>query len=231
MSQADHSLFTYCHGKIFLILLIYVDDILITGNHSAMIIKLIVDLNSKFRMKDLGSLHYFLGLEIHRDANGLLINQHKYTIDLLQRTGFINAKPLSTPVVTGNKLSLYDGDPLSDPTTYRSVVGELQYLTISRPDIQFAVNQVCQFMHQPTTAHWIAVKRILRYLKGSVSHGLFYRPGTTLLQAYSDADYAGNPDDRHSTGGYVIYLGFNPISWSSKKQKTVSRSSTEAEYR
>lgn len=98
-------------------------------------------------MKNLGPVHYFLGLEIIRNHTGLLLHQQKYTLDLLQRTGFQNSKPLSTPVVSGQKLSLYDGDLLPDPANYRSVVGALQYLTISRPDILFAVNQVCQFMH------------------------------------------------------------------------------------
>ncbi|BBH02745.1 transposable element gene [Prunus dulcis] len=107
----------------------------------------------------------------------------------------------------------------------------LQYLTITRPDLSYAVNQVCQFMHSPTTLHWQAVKRILRYLKATYDHGLRYKPGKLELNAYSDADYAGDPDTRHSTGGFCVYFGYNLISWSSKKQKTVSRSSTEAEYR
>ena len=111
------------------------------------------------------------------------------------------------------------------------MVGALQYLTITRPDISFAVNQVCQFMHQPTTIHWSAVKRILRYLKTTNTHGLYYRPGSLTLTAFSDADYAGNPDDRHSIGGYCIFLGHNPISWSAKKHRTISHSSIEAEYR
>ncbi|KAK9912116.1 hypothetical protein M0R45_035990 [Rubus argutus] len=143
----------------------------------------------------------------------------------------LEAKPVSTPAITGRRLSLHDGQPLSDPTTYRSVVGALQYLTITRPDIAFAVNQVCQFMHHPTSTHWIAIKRILRYIKNTYSHGLFYRPGSFTLTAYSDTNYAGDPDDRISTGGSCIYLGPNLVSWSSKKQQGVSRSSTEAEYR
>ncbi|CAL8990669.1 unnamed protein product, partial [Prunus brigantina] len=135
------------------------------------------------------------------------------------------AKPVSTPAISGKRFSITDGDPLPDATEYRSVVGALQYLTLTRPDIAFAVNQVCQFMHRPTTVHWIAVKRILRYLNGTISHGLFYRPSSLHLIAYSDADYAGDPDDRRSTGGYCIFLGNNLISWSSKKQRGVSRSS------
>ena len=181
-------------------------------------------------MKDLGPLHFFLGLEAIYSSGGLYLTQTKYTMDLLHRTKFQDVKPISSPAHTGQKLSLYDGDPLPDPTEYRSVVGALQYLTLTRPDIAFAVNQVCQFMHQPTTTHWIAVKRILRYLKSTPTHGLFYQPGSLRLETYFDADYAGNPDDRRSTGDYCIYLGYNPISWSAKKHRTVSCSSIEAEY-
>jgi hypothetical protein len=230
-SKADYSLFTFQKGDLLIILLIYVDDILITGTSSSYIFSLIQNLGRLFSMKDLGPLHYFLGLEAVYSTTGLHLTQTKYTMDLLFRTKFQDVKPISSPANAGKKLSLYDGDPLSDPTEFRSVVGALQYLTLTRPDICFAVNQVCQFLHQPTTHHWTAVKRILRYLKDTPDHGLFYQPGSLMLEAYSDADYAGCPDDRHSTGGYCVYLGHNPISWSAKKQRTVSRSSTEAEYR
>ena len=152
-------------------------------------------------------------------------------MDLLHHTKFQDVKPISSPAHTGHKLSIYDGDPLPDPTEYQSVVGVLQYLTLICPDIAFVVNQVCQFMHQPTTTHWIAVERILRYLKSTPAHGLFYQPGFLRLEAYLDADYAENPDDCRPTSGYCIYLGYNPISWSAKKLCIVSHSSTEVEYR
>ena len=152
-------------------------------------------------------------------------------MDLLFCTKFQDVKPLSSLAPSGKKLSLFDGDPLQDPKEYQSVVGALQYLTITCPDISFAVNQVCQFMHQPTTSHWTAVKRILLYLKHTPDHGLYYQPSPLHLEAYFDVDYAGNPDDRHSTGGYCIYLGPNLVSWSAKKHRTVSRSSMEVEYR
>jgi len=142
------------------------------------------------------------------------------------------AKPISTPMAVSPALSKYDGDPLPDPFLFRSVVGALQYVTITRPDIAFAVNRVSQFMHNPTMSHWSAVKRILRYLKGSLQSGIHIRASSDLtLHAYSDSDWAGCPDDRKSTTGYLVFLGPNLISWSSKKQPTVSRSSTEAEYR
>lgn len=230
-SLADSSLFVYIHGSVRIYLLIYVDDILVTGNDPASITSLILDLGRLFSMKDLGPAHYFLGMELTRNSHGLSLTQSKYIVDLLKRTKMHEAKPVSTPAISGKRFSITDGDPLPDATEYRSVVGALQYLTLTRPDIAFAVNQVCQFMHRPTTVHWIAVKRILRYLNGTISYGLFYRPSSLHLIAYSDADYAGDPDDRRSTGGYCIFLGNNLISWSSKKQRGVSRSSTEAEYR
>lgn len=111
------------------------------------------------------------------------------------------------------------------------MVEALQYLTFIRPDIAFSVNQVCQFMQSPIESHFIAVKQILRYLEGTMNQGLCFKPGSLQLNAYNDADWGGDPNDRHFTTGFVIFLGSNPISWSSKKQHTVSRSSTEAEYR
>ncbi|XP_048430143.1 uncharacterized mitochondrial protein AtMg00810-like [Pyrus x bretschneideri] len=132
---------------------------------------------------------------------------------------------------TGHKLGQYDSEPYSNPEQYRMVVGVLQYLTITNPDLSYTVNQVCQFMHMPQTTHWTAVKRILHYLKTTYDHVLVYKPSNVRLNAFSDADYAGNLDTHHSTSGFCIYLGTNLISWSSKKQKTVSRSSTEADDR
>ncbi|XP_043690862.1 uncharacterized mitochondrial protein AtMg00810-like [Telopea speciosissima] len=121
---------------------------------------------------------------------------------------------------------------MDNPTLYRSVVGGLQYATLTRPDISFFFNKVCQFMHRPRIEHWTAVKRILRYLKSTIDHGFYLQRQPTLqLSAYSNADWAGCPDDRKSTGGFATYHGTNLISWSSRKQATVTRSSIESEYR
>ncbi|KAI5318631.1 hypothetical protein L3X38_038339 [Prunus dulcis] len=163
-------------------------------------------------MKDLGPAHYFLGMELALTLSNLSLTETKYVVDLLKHANMHEAKPVTTPTVNGCRLSFSDGDPLSDPSEYRSIVGALQYLTLIRPNIAFAVNQVCQFMHQHTTVHWLAVKRILRYLNGTLTHGLLYSPSTLHLSAYFDADYAGDPYDRRSTGGYCVYLGTNLIS-------------------
>jgi histone deacetylase 1/2 len=146
----------------------------------------------------------------------------------------LQAKGVSTPMVTTEKLSRFDGEILSpaDATRYMSVVGAFQYLTLTRPDISFSVNKVCQFLATPTEVHWTAVKRILRYLKQTHSFGLLLQKSSSLLlSGFADADWAGCPDDRRSTGGHAVFLGSNLVSWSSRKQPTVSRSSTEAEYK
>lgn len=145
----------------------------------------------------------------------------------------IGAKPYASPCISGNQQSKFDGDPLSDPTPYHHIVGALQYCTLKRPDIAFTVNQLCQFLHAPTTTRMTAAKRVLRYLKGTLDHGFYYTNGSLQLNAFCDADWAGAPDDRdrRSTTGIGVFLGHCLISWIAKKQAVVSRSSTEAEYR
>jgi histone deacetylase 1/2 len=145
-----------------------------------------------------------------------------------------NCKAINTPLSNIDKLSAAEGEKLGseDATKYRSIVGALQYLTLTRPDISFSVNKVCQYLHQPTTTHLGTVKRSLRYIQGTLHLGLkFRRSQSTIISAFSDADWAGCPDDRRSTDGFAVFLGPNLISWCAKKQATVSRSSTEAEYK
>ena len=152
-------------------------------------------------------------------------------IDILARAGMAECKPCSTPVDCNPKLSS-DGVPIQDATDFRSLAGALQYLTLTRPDIAYAVQQVYLYMHDPRELHLVALKRILRYIRGALHMGLLLRPtSTTELIAYSDADWAGCPDMRKSTSGCAVFLGDNLVSWSSKRQNTVSRSNAEAEYR
>jgi histone deacetylase 1/2 len=192
---------------------------------------LLQDLQHEFALKDLGNLHYFLGIEVKRTQEGIVMSQQKYASDILVRAGMKNCKVVDTPLSTSEKLSLTDGDPLvaEDSTKYRNMVGALQYLTLTRPDICFAVNKVCQFLHAPTTVHWSVVKRILRYIQGSLTIGLKFRKSPSMvLSDFSYADLAGCVDDRRSTCGFAVFLGANLISWSARKQPTVSRSFTEA---
>jgi histone deacetylase 1/2 len=233
-SKSDTSLFIYNRGGIMIYILIYVDDIIVTSNDPKAVTVLLADLREDFALKDLGMLHYFLGIEVKEEQGGITLSQGKYAQDLLKRVGMADCKPCTTPLSASEKLSSYEGTPLSseDGTRYRSVVGALQYLTITRPDLSYSVNRVCQFLHAPTTIHWTAVKRILRYIRYTIKMGLhIQKAAVPSLSAFSDADWAGDVDDRRSTGGFAIFFGPNLISWSARKQPTVSRSSTEAEYK
>ena len=195
---------------------------------------LLADLHSEFALKDLGDLHFFLGIEVQRTPGALVLSQGRYAMDVLARAGMKNCKPVDTPLSITTKLGLEEGEKLSsdDATKYRSLVGALQYLTLTRPDIGFAVNKVCQFLHAPSTAHFSVVKRILRFVRGTWNSGMkIVRSDSTLVSAFSDVDWAGCVDDRRSTGGFAVFLGPNLVSWSARKQPTVSRSSTEAEYK
>jgi histone deacetylase 1/2 len=215
-------------------LLVYVDDIILISSSDVVADRLVSALSGDFAIKDLGALHYFLGLEVSRSSAGLTLTQQKYSLDLLRRAGMLKCKHATTPMSATDRMTALDGDILSpdDATEYRSLVGGLQYLTITRPDVSYAVNRVCQYLHAPRTSHWSAVKRILRYVSLTASYGLLLQPAPSCaLSAFSDADWAGNPDDRRSTGGYAVFFGPNLIAWNARKQATVSRSSTEAEYK
>ncbi|KAI0528858.1 hypothetical protein KFK09_001401 [Dendrobium nobile] len=201
------------------------------GNDEAALSQLLLDLQQQFLVKILGKLHTFLGLQVQRSGTELLLHQTSYAKALLDKAGMTDCHPLQTPLSAKTPTSPADESPFSDPYLYRSLAGSLQYLTITRPDLSFAVNQVCQHMNKPLNYHFQMLKRILRYLKGTVSAGLPIQLGNFTLSAYADADWAGDKIDRKSTSGYCVFLGRTLISWSAKKQSTISRSSTEAEYR
>jgi histone deacetylase 1/2 len=189
-------------------------------------------LNSEFKIRDLGSVHYFLGIEVTKTAMGLMLSQHKYTLDIIQRAGMSLCKGVDTPASSSSKPLLSLDTQYSDPTRYRQIVGALQYLTFTRSDICYPVNKVCHFMHSLTDGHWSLVKRIVRYLQGTTSYGLHITRGSSLsLHGFIDADWANSLDDRKSTGGYLVYLGRTLISWKSGKQCIVAHSSTKAEYK
>jgi hypothetical protein len=231
-SKCDYSLFTKTAGSTFIALLVYVDDILIASNAPAAVTKLTAFLDAKFKLKDLGNAKYFLGLELARSHQGISLCQRKYTLDILEDAGFLASKPVKFPMEQHIKLSRDDGSLLSDPTVYRRLVGKLLYLTLTRPDISYSVSRLSQFMDQPRVPHLHAAHRVLQYLKGSPGQGLFFPTTNSLqLKAFCDSDWAGCSDTRRSVTGFCIFLGDSLISWRSKKQSIVSRSSAEAEYR
>ncbi|KAM3298360.1 hypothetical protein ACQJBY_040029 [Aegilops geniculata] len=231
-SKSDTSLFIL-HGTLgTAYLLLYVDDIILTASTSALLERVIAALSAEFAMTDLGELHHFLGLAVRRDSRGMFLSQTQYAPEILERAGMSSCHSASTPVDTSPKLAAAAGPPVADPSEYRSLAGALQYLTFTRPDIAYAVQQICLHMHDPRDQHLSLVKRVLRYIKGTLHHGLQLVPSSMdRLVAYTDANWAGCPDTRRSTSGYGVFFGDNLISWSSKRQHTVSRSSAEAEYR
>jgi len=177
-----------------------VDDIIVTGNNSKLIHSLVSQMNSVFSLKNLDELDYFLGIEVQRQQDGsLILTQSKYIRDILTKTNMDESNPILSPMVGGCKLTKFGFEDSSDPTLYRSIVVALQYATITRPENSFSVNKVCQFMAKPSDQHWLAVKRILRYLKGTVSLGLHFQTASLQqpfpLHAYCDADWASDPDD------------------------------------
>ncbi|XP_021854633.2 uncharacterized mitochondrial protein AtMg00810-like [Spinacia oleracea] len=228
IAKSDTSLFTFKHGDDMAYLLLYVDDIILCTSSDALRDRLIYHLKTEFPMSDLGPLNYFLGISVSRTPSYMLLSQQKYAQEILERACMGTCKPVDTNA----KLSADSGPPVADLTQYRSLAGALQYLTFTRPDIAYAVQQVCLFMHDPREPHLYALKRILRYIQGTIDHGLHLYPTSTLrLITYSDVDWGGCPDTRRSTSGYCCFLGDNLISWSSKRQPTLSRSRAKAEYR
>ncbi|RVW87252.1 Retrovirus-related Pol polyprotein from transposon RE1 [Vitis vinifera] len=231
-SEKDHSVFYKKSAAGIILLVVYVDDIVITGNDHAGISDLKTFMHSKFHTKDLGELKYFLGIEVSRSKKGMFLSQRKYVLDLLKETGKIEAKPCTTPMVPNVQLMPDDGDPFYNPERYRRVVGKLNYLTVTRPDIAYAVSVVSQFTSAPTIKHWAALEQILCYLKKAPGLGILYSSqGHTRIECFSDADWAGSKFDRRSTTGYCVFFGGNLVAWKSKKQSVVSRSSAESEYR
>ena len=204
---------------------------IITGYDSVGIRSLQHFLSQHFEMKDLGTLSYFLGLEVTLSSNGYYLSQAKYVSDLLSKAGITNNKIVSTPLEYNAKLTPLDGEPISDATRYRQLVGSLIYLTVTCPNISHAVDMVSKFMDAPHSVQYAAVLRILQYVKGTLYHGLHYFSRSSLkLHAYSNANWAGDPTDRCSIIGFCFLLGTSLVSWHSKKQDMVSRSSTKAKY-
>ncbi|XP_055826233.1 uncharacterized mitochondrial protein AtMg00810-like [Solanum dulcamara] len=230
--KSDHSLFVYKNGSAIAYILLYVDDTIIIASSDHLRKHIMALLSSEFSMKDLGHLSFFLGIVITRNTYGVFLSQTHYATKIIERAKMTNCSPYPTPVDTKSKLSATVDTPYDDPTKYRSLTGALQYLTFTRPDISYVVQQVCLHMNAPTNEHMRALKHIIRYLQGTLTHGLYlYKSSVNRLISYTDADWGGCPNTRRSTSRYCIFLGDILVSWSSKRQPTLSRSSVEANYR
>ncbi|KAK1408311.1 hypothetical protein QVD17_39969 [Tagetes erecta] len=231
-SKADHSLFTFQNGESYVAILIYVDDVIVVGNDSAKIEQTKRQLDEKFSIKNLGPFKYFLGIEVAKTSEGLVLSQRKYTLDILKDSGMLGCRPSAFPFDQKAKLDKGEEETRIDATQYRRLVGRLLYLQATRPDITYSVNVLSQFVADPRRNHLEAANRVLRYLKATPGQGILLpRDGNPILTAYCDSDWLGCPYTRRSRTGYLLLLGGGPISWKTKKQAVVSRSSAEAEYR
>ena len=231
-SYSDYSLFTYTKGFVQINVLVYVDDLIISGNDSAAVTAFKAYLRKCFYMKDLGVLKYFLGIEVARSSSGLFLCQRKYALDIISEAGLLGSKPASFPIEQNHQLARAAGPCLTDPEPYRRLLGRLIYLAVTRPDLAYSVHVLSQFMQEPRQEHWDAALRVVRYLKGSPGQGILLRSDSELsLKGWCDSDWAACPLTRRSLTGWLVFLGHSPIAWKTKKQHTVARSSAEAEYR
>ena len=214
---------------------VYVDDIILAGKGNKKMKEVKEALAKQFDIKDMGRLHYFLGMKILQDdqSGDVWIGQPAYTESFLKKFGMFESKPVSTPVDTRTKLlKATDEDQCVDQQLYQSAVGSLLYLSVgTRPDITYSVSTMARFSAKPTKQRWTALKRIMRYLKGTIDFGILFRSqGTKECVGFSDADWAGDLDNRKSTSGYLFQISGEAITWKSKKQSSVALSTAEAEY-
>ena len=221
-------------SKGVIILCLYVDDLLITGSCEKYISKFKEELMGEFEMSDLGSMKYFLGIEFQKTKLGLLMHQRRYAMEILKRCDMEHCNAATTPAEARLQLSKSEDEQDVDPTQYRRLIGSLRYLCNTRPDLAFSVGIASRFMERPKVSHLAAVKRILRYVKGTLGCGILF-PASDMgksceLLGYTDSNWCGDKDDRKSTAGYVFMFGGAPISWCSKKEPVVALSSCEAEY-
>ena len=219
------------HGLIT-ILIVYVDDIIIIGNNLEEIKELEEHLDKNFKVKQLGPLKYYLGIEFARSSERILMTQQKYVLELVEETKHTNCHISETPIEVNHKLAIFENDPQLKISSNQKLNGKLLYLSHTRPDICYLVNLLSQFMHSPRNSHFQAANRILKYLKGTSRLGITYRKtGKLDLILYTDLDFVGSHVDYRSTMGYCTIFGGNLVTWKSKKQSVVSKSSTEAEFR
>ncbi|GAB0095500.1 uncharacterized protein DMENIID0001_108920 [Sergentomyia squamirostris] len=238
-SLTDQCIYFSITGKNILIVAIYVDDLLVFSNNKKQEQKLVQKLSDSFKMKDLGEVSSVLGIRItrNRDAGEITIDQAQYINEMLKKYGMEDCKGVSNPMDPNQKITK-EMSPQNDKdreemksTPYRQLIGSLLFAAqISRPDISFAVNVLSRYSNDPGKAHWVAAKRILRYLKTTMHYKITYKKGSSKLEGFCDADWGSDPDDRRSTSAYVFMMQGGAISWNTRRQQTVALSSTEAEY-
>ncbi|KAG7544127.1 GAG-pre-integrase domain [Arabidopsis thaliana x Arabidopsis arenosa] len=230
--EYEHTLFVKTgEGNKILIVSLYVDDLIFTGNDEEMLAKFKSSMMEEFDMTDLGRMKYFLGVEVIQDAEGIFIHQKKYAGEILERFNLQCGNEVKNPMVPGTRLSKGGDGNKVDPTLYKQLIGSLMYITSTRPDLMYVVCLLSRYMADPYDQHLQAAKRVLRYIKGTLGFGVFYKRGVVGdLTVYTDSDYAGDIDDRRSTSGYAFLLGGGAVAWASKKQPVVTLSTTEAEF-
>ncbi|XP_043697771.1 uncharacterized mitochondrial protein AtMg00810-like [Telopea speciosissima] len=230
-SKVYHSLFTSCGMSSFTSVLVYVDDIIITGDDPTSISILKCFLHSHFQIKDLGPLKYSLGIEVANSKNGIHLSQQKCALDIFTDVGFLGGRHCEFPMEPNLKLTPDNDTLFTDLVVYRHLVECLLYLTITQPDLAYYVNVLSHFMNTPREPHWQVALRVVRYIKSSPSTGIFFCTTSPLvLTTYSGSDWAACSTTQRSITGYCTFLSTSPISWKSKKQHAVSRSSVEAKY-
>ncbi|KAM1775099.1 hypothetical protein ACFX12_044389 [Malus domestica] len=214
-----------------LIVSIYVDDVVYTGNDAAMMEEFKEEMMKRYEMTDLGLLHHFLGIGVIQEASSIFIHQKKYAKTLLEKFGLKGCKPVSTPLIANEKLKKKDGSEPADVSLYKSIVGSLLYLTATRPDLMFSASLLSRFMQNPSKIHMGTAKRVLRYVQGTLNYRIKYEMGkSSILIGFCDSDWGGSEDDSRSTSGYAFTFESGVFSWASVKQQSVALSTAKAEY-
>ena len=219
-SKLEHAVYRRSNKSSFLLVGVYVDDLVISGPSVSDIRQFKQEMMRKFNMSDLGLLSYYLGIEVKQGDDGITLSQSAYAVKILENAGMLNCNPTATPMEARLKLSKRMEDEVVRPTAYRSIIGSLRYIVNTRPDLAYSVGVVSRYMEALGREHWVVVKHIPRYLKGTIGYGCKYEKGTELkpiLLGYSDSDFVGDVEDRKSTTGVVYFLGNSLVTWSSQK--------------
>jgi hypothetical protein len=231
MGSVDKTLFTLNHGTDFLLVQIYVDDIIFGGSSHTLVSKFQEMMESEFQMSMMGELTFFICIQVKQTKQGTFVHQAMYTKDLMTKFNMVELKPVSTLMSSAGSLGPDKDGEVVNQREYRSMIDSLLYLTVTWPDIQFAVGLCACFQASPRSSHRTAVQRVFRYLKHTSMFGIWYSASSSMdLVGFSNADFAGCGIDRKSTSGTCHFVGSSLISWSSQKESSVAQSTIEAEY-